>query len=75
MNKKLMKAILAVATSVMIVAPQVAGAVEVVSANTSTVSTKALAMVERSISISRADVHKHTNKASAVKVQGVGLTI
>ncbi|MGO3375202.1 hypothetical protein [Brochothrix thermosphacta] len=32
-------------------------------------------MVERSISISRADVNKHTNKATAVKVQGVGLTI
>ncbi|ODJ51747.1 FIVAR domain-containing protein [Brochothrix thermosphacta] len=32
-------------------------------------------MVERSISISRADVHKHTDKESAVKVQGVGLTI
>ncbi|WP_413521648.1 hypothetical protein [Brochothrix thermosphacta] len=75
MNKKLTKAILAGATSVMIVAPQVAGAVEVVSANTSTVSAKALAMVERSISISRADVHKNTNKATAVKVQGQGLTI
>ncbi|MGO3375201.1 hypothetical protein [Brochothrix thermosphacta] len=40
MNKKLTKAILAGATSVMIVAPQVASAVEVFSANTSTVSTR-----------------------------------